>query len=442
MPPLGPNKRSKGDGSVYQRASDGMWMASFELPNTGEKTKSGKPKRNRALVSASTEGQAREKMRQAKIKHAQGKLTTGQITLSAWLDYWYRQISQKKNKVRTTRGYRTYLEQYIKPSIGNVRLDKLTPAHVRKLHDFVLNKEKPKKDENDPTEYLSSTTALQAHNILSVALKYAMQEEKVTRNVATLVDRPQKADKDLSILTAADAIKVLAATRYERLGSRWAMALLTGARQGEVLGLELDRVTANQLDLSWQLQRITWEHGCNNKCGRARGVDCPDRHVFTPRHLEFRSVTDGLRLSRPKSRAGRRIIRLVPPLRDVIELRVHEASSEPNPHGLVWTADPKKSKGGAHALLPLDGSPIDPSRDNRAWHEALKRSGVPDVRLHDARHTTASLLQKAGVSEAVITQILGHSAFITSMGYMDFDDEQMDSAMLAIAGQLDPQLGG
>lgn len=423
-PTTGPNKRAKGDGTVYRRESDGMWIASFELPSTGEKTASGKPKRNRAYVSASTEAKAREKMRQAKTMHAQGKLATGQVTLAAWLDYWYRHISEKKNKVRTTRGYRTYLEQYIKPSIGNVRLDKLTPAHIRRLHTFVLDKG------------LSSTTALQAHNILSVALKYAMQEEKITRNVATLVDRPQKADKDLSVLTAGDAIKVLSTSRYDRLGSRWAMALLTGARQGEVLGLELDRVSHNQLDVSWQLQRITWEHGCSGKCGKPRGTDCPERRIFTPAHLEFRRLTDGLRLSRPKSKAGRRIIRLVPPLREFIELRIHEASTEPNPHGLLWTADPKKSKGGDHALLPLDGSPIDPSRDSAAWHDVLQRAGVPRVRLHDARHTTASLLQKAGVSEAVITQILGHSAFITSMGYMDFDDEQMDQAMAAVAGQL------
>jgi len=422
-----PNRSRKGQGTVYQRKSDGMWLASFELPNRGERTASGKLKRNRVTVSAATEAQAKVKLKQAQTKHARGELSQGNVTLTAWLDYWYRQISQKKNKVRTAQGYRTYIEQYIKPAIGNVRLDRLTQAHVRTLHNFVMD-----------TKGLSSTTALQAHNILSVALKYAVQEDKLPRNVAKLVDRPQRADKDLSVLTTADAIKVLAVTQYDRLGARWATALMAGARQGEVLGIEMDRITPDLLDLSWQLQRITWEHGCDGKCGKPRGTDCPDRLIFTPKHIEFRQLTDGLRLSRPKSKAGRRPIRLVGPLRERIELRIHEASSEPNPHGLLFTSDPKQSKGGTRALLPLDGSPIDPSRDSKAWHAVLERAKVPDVRLHDARHTTASLLQRAGIPDAVIMQVLGHSAFITSMGYMDFDEAQLDAAMLAVAKQLTP----
>lgn len=431
-PTSGPNKRAKGEGTVYQRQSDGRWLGSVELPDRGD----GK-KRPRKYISGKTEGEAKAKLKALKKEMllTNGNLPSGHETVSDWMDYWYREIASKKNKVRTTQSYKGKIDQYIKPAIGKVRLDRLTPEHVRRLHNYILSKPSAR----DDTQTLSSTTALQAHNILSVALKYAVREKRISENVAMLTDRPQKAEKDLSVLTAADGIKVLSTSRYDRLATRWDAALLTGARQGELLGLELDRVSPNSLDVSWQLQRITWEHGCGDKCGRSRGTDCPERHIFTPPHIEFRQLTDGLRLSRPKSKKGRRVLRLVNPLRDRIAERIEVAATEPNPHGLLWTSDPKKSKGGDRSnpvVLPLDGSPIDPSRDSAAWHELLRRAGVQRVRLHDARHTTASLLQKAGVPEAVIMQILGHSAFVTSMGYMDFDDEQLDAAMLGLAQQL------
>lgn len=414
------NKRAKKDGTVYQRASDGMWMASFEKdPING--------KRQRGVVSAKTEGAVKAKLRAARLEYEKnGRISQSTVTTGTWLEYWYRNIAEKKNKVRTTRGYRSYLDQYIIPTVGKIRIDKLTPEHVRRLHDYIIEDRK-----------LSSTTALQAHNILSTALEYAVRSDKIMKNPAKATDRPQKADKDLKVLSREDGIQVLLTSRYDRLGSRWAAALLTGARQGELLGMEIDRVTPKGLDVSWQLQRITWEHGCTNKnCGRIRGTDCPDRRIYTPRHLDVRILTNGLRLSRPKSTAGRRVISLYPPLRAQLEQRIDIASSEPNPHGLLWTSDPKKSKGGNHDYLPLDGTPIDPSRDNAAWRALLERAEVGRVRLHDARHTTASLLQKGGASEAVIIKILGHSAFLTSMGYMDFDDEQFAVAMASVGDQL------
>jgi len=206
------------------------------------------------------------------------------------------------------------------------------------------------------------------------------------------------------------------------MGSRWAAALLTGARQGELLGLELDRVT-DRLDLSWQLQRLTWSHGCSPRdpetarCGRTRGTDCPDRFLRAPEDHEHRHLTGGLWLSRPKSRAGWRDIPLVEPLRSIIERRLAVSAQEPNPHGLLWTAERKKDPY-VEELRPLDGSPIDPAKDNYAWHRLLAAAGVRDARLHDARHTTADLLLEAGVSEPVIMEILGQSTLSVMRGYL------------------------
>ena len=248
----------------------------------------------------------------------------------------------------------------------------------------------------------SGATALHAHRVLSAALAQAHREGYVHRNVALLTKPPRKARVELAVLNVDDARAIVHRTAHERLGSRWAAAILTGARQGELLGLELGRV-GDALDLSWQLQRLTWSHGCKTFCGWRRGADCPNRQVQAPLDHERRELAGGLWLTRPKSAAGWRVIPLVDPLRALIEARMAVSSGETNPHGLVWTMDTGKR------IQDSQGRPIDPSTDSKAWHRLLERLALPDVRLHDARHAAVDLLYEAGAPEIVIRDIVGHA---------------------------------
>ena len=444
-PPKGPNARPKGEGTIYQRKADGMYCASIELPSPDGR-------RRRKVVTAKTEAQVKVKLKLIKrdlAKH--GNLSTSNVTVEQWMILYFETIALKNVRPRTAATYRTQIRNYIIPAIGKKRLDKLTPAHVRQMHDFITSKPKDPKDLTKG--YLSPTTAKQAHNILRVALKYALREKRVTENVATLTDAPKIARPKLGIMTADQGVKVLQTVAGDRLGSRWAAALLTGARQGELLGLEINRVT-DELDLSWQLQQIAWEHRCGlrddkalddkghplHNCGFKRGTDCPKRNITFPADWEHRYLTGSLWLSRPKSNAGWRIIPLVDPLKTIIERRIAAAATEPNPHGLLWTSDPKRVRGGAKGgtgrTLPLDGSPLAPSRDTEAWDVLLKRAGVPDVRLHDARHTAASLLAKAGVPMSVRMRILGHNSAAMVNHYTDTDREQMNDAMSRLSALL------
>ena len=279
--------------------------------------------------------------------------------LESWLRDWFPNIHSKKIAPKTIASYRTSIEQYIVPAIGTVGLRALTPSHVGQVEQFIRGRG------------LGGATAQQAHRVLSLALRDAVRYEHIPRNVATLVGTPKKKPAQLVALTADDGAPILETVQHDRVGSRIAAALLTGARQGELLGLELDRVT-DELDLSWQLKRFSWSHGCmRNSSGGPRrggrqGAKCPERHLDAPEDQEFRHLTGGLWLSRPKSAAGWRVVPLVDPLRSIIERRVQVAAEEPNPHGLLWTADRKRTRQGD--ALALDGSPIDPRDDNRAWH--------------------------------------------------------------------------
>lgn len=417
------NRSKKGSGSVYQRASDKRWCEALPLA-----TYDGVRRRKVVTISPYDDnGKLLTEARAKKILNAKtlpmkrelmlhGDIPTAGTTLSTWIDKWFTEISVKKIRSKSAASYRGLIDLHIKPAIGNVQVANLTPAHVRRVTAAMEAKG------------LSSTSARQAYQVLSTALEYAHREGLVVKNVAKLVDPPRRAKTQLAILTAADGLKVLQSVTEDRLGPRWAAALLTGARQGELLGLELDRV-GEDLDLSWQLQRLIWSHGCGDKCGNKRGIDCPDRRMVFPNGSEHRQVGTGLWLTRPKSSAGWRIIPLVDPLRSIIERRVEVAATEPNPHGLLWTS-PK-----------LDGSPIDPREDSREWHAVLDRAGVPQVPLHAARHTTASLLLKAGVPMEVIRKILGHSTAAMSASYMDVDREQLKlaltnmSALMAVEGR-------
>ncbi|ODA89491.1 hypothetical protein ATY41_05215 [Leifsonia xyli subsp. xyli] len=178
-----------------------------------------------------------------------GDLPTSSQTLDQWMRYWIENVASKRVRPNTLAGYRSIVDRHIIPNIGRVKLDKLSAEHVRRMQASVI-------------EAASSSYALNAHRVLAKALTDAEREGRVTRNVAKLLDAPRRGRTELNALTVQEAIQVIAlcvdafaADVYDPEPARWATYLLTGARRGEILGLERDRV-GEYLDLSWQLQRI------------------------------------------------------------------------------------------------------------------------------------------------------------------------------------------
>ncbi len=420
-------RRVRGEGGITQRPN-GLYVADVELPRHPETGK-----RRRGKVTSMVKSEVVSKLNALKNDLVtRGDLPTGSETVSKWMAYWMDRIN--KSQPSTRQGYRSSIK-YIDAAIGKIKLAALTPSDVRKVEQFIVDR-----------KGLSPTTARQAYQVLSKALKDAEREGRVFRNVARQIDPPRKAVPKLSVLTADEGIDLIGTQVEKRLGSRIAAAILTGARQGELLGLEIERVyfhpdpeaNLDTIDLSWQLQRINWLHGCDDSCGRTRGTDCPKRTIDAPADWEHRPITGALYWSRPKSKAGWRVIPLVEPLRSIIRRRIDVAATEPNPYGLVWTSDQKRSKGGIgseHKLLPLDGSPIDPSRDNKAWHQALHDAGVTQVRLHDARHTTVTILYDLGVPETTIQDIVGQSTISVTRGYRS-KSRRLPAEALAMLGGL------
>lgn len=398
-------RRDKGEGSLFQRASDGMWLAVVDLGYDGT------GKRRRKTVSSKDYATAVRKLRALRRQLEDGQIsTTSSPTVSKWLAVWLEDIAAKKVRPRTLDTYRGYVRNYIEPALGKRRLDQVRPEHVRAMHKAITDGGR------------SSTTARQAHAILARAFKDARRDGHPCIDIADRMDPPATAVAGRTALTVDEAVRLLRSSASDPLGPRWATALLLGARQGECLGLEWDRIDfeAGRVDLSWQLQRLPYRHGCalvdgKPACGRRRRGNCPQRVLEVPPGFEYREAPGGLYLTRPKSRAGKRRLPLVPELAAMLD-RLPRTST------LVFPRP--------------DGSAVEPSDDNAAWHRALEAAELPEVPLHAARHTTATLLRAAGVDMRTITAIMGHASGAVTEAYLHEDDTHQRAALEGLGRTL------
>lgn len=413
-------RRVKGTGGIYQRASDGMWCAAIELPSPDP------TKRRRKVIVRAKRGDVVNALRDAKkdLERA-GDLPTSSPTVAQWCDLWWKRYGMKRLKVSTRGTYQSKIEQYIKPAIGRLRLDRLSVEHVYRLHDYITE-----------TKSLGGSTAMGAHRVLSVIISDAETEGRVPRNVVKLAHKPAVAKTKAAYLDNAQArTLLLSVADHPDEAAWWTTALLTGMRQGERLGLTTDELDFDNdvITVAWELQRVPFQHGCGDlkdgirPCGRKRGGNCPQRHLDVPINQEVRQVEGGLYLVRPKSSTSWREIPMVGLLRETL-LRYTE-THPPGMEGLVFTRPGKP--GGL-------GRPIDQSDDNAAWDAALRRAGLPDVTGHSARHTCNTILTELKVPVDVRRQILGHASnAINEAVYTHTSDVRVADAMRQLDAAMD-----
>jgi integrase len=324
--------------------------------------------RDRRHVSAATRAAV---VRQ--VRALEGQRDAGSIpqagkapTVEAWLEHWLTTIAISRVRTSTYQGYESKVRQRIIPALGRHRLDRLQPEHVERFYAELR------------AEGLASATLLQIHRVLSRALKVAVQRGRVARNVCALVDAPSLTRQEVEPLNAEEARRILLTCRTDRNAARWSVALALGLRQGEALGL------------------------------RWSDVDL-DGGIVTVRRALQRQRGKGLVFVEPKSRAGRRALVLPASLRRSLVAHREAQRAEQADLAELWQP---------HDLVfcQVDGRPIDPGADYKAWKALLIRAEVRDARLHDARHTAATLLLQQGVPARVAMQILGHSQINLTLG--------------------------
>jgi integrase len=246
---------------------------------------------------------------------------------------------------------------------------------------------------------VSARTVQQVHAVLRAMLSQAVREELISRNVARLVQPPSPDREEIHPWSDTEARAFLAAAKQHRLHALFVTALALGLRRGELLGLRWTDVdlAAKQLRVSQTLQRV-----------RDRGV------VFGP----------------PKSRRSRRVLTLPAVVIAALTMHKQRQNQDREAAGTDWRET-------GLVFTTATGRHVEPRNLNTAFARLTARAGVRPIRLHDLRHSCATLLLSRGVSPRVVMDILGHSQIAVTMNIYG---HVMPAMQQEAAGHIDAAL--
>ncbi|WP_326561684.1 tyrosine-type recombinase/integrase [Micromonospora sp. NBC_01796] len=368
-------RKPDGASSIY-KGGDGYWhgRVTVGVKNNG--------RADRRHVQAMTEAEVIRKVRALERERDSGTLRkTGQRwTVEKWLTHWVENIAAPSVRENTLAGYRVAVRKHLIPGVGGHRIDRLEPEHLETLYRQMM------KNGSAPA------TAHQSHRTVRTALNEAVRRGHLVRNPATLAKAPRLPEDDIEPYSVSDIKRLLATASERRNSARWAIALALGLRQSEALGLkwsDLD-LEAGVLTVRRGRQRPRWQHGCDAECGRKFGGHCP-------RRIPLRAET-----ADTKSRAGRRSIGLPDELVALLRQHREEQDRERERASQLWQA-------GGWLFTTPTGKPLNPRTDYDEWKRLLRLAGLRDGRLHDARHTAATVLLLLGVPDRAVMGIMGWS---------------------------------
>lgn len=373
-------KRGNGEGSIYRR-KDGRWVGQYTVYTAkGPKYR---------YIYGKTRAAVAEKLSKAIAARSSGFVSDiGNRTLGAYLDRWLADSLRGTVRASTCERHEINVRVHINPSLGNVRLKGLTPAHVRGLHREKLD------------SGLASATVRKIHSTLHKALSQAVSDGLIPRNAAD-VKAPRPAPKEMRPLSEGEACTFLDVARAsgDRFEPLYVLAITTGLRRGELLGLRWEDV---------DLERGTLRVG--RSLVREEG-----RHT----------------VGETKTRRGRRQVNLTP--RTVNALKAHRKrqleermrlAETYKDHGLVFSTS--------------IGTPVNPENlVNRSFKPLLEKAGLPKIRFHNLRHTCATLLLGRGVHPKFVQELLGHATIaITLDTYSHYLPSMGDQAARAMGDAL------
>lgn len=405
--------RGNGEGSVYQRSSDGLWVGAVTLP-TGKR----KP------VYGRTQREAREKMRDVQRAVDDGRpITSGRgVTLARYLDQWTgvtlpSRVAAGRMAQSTLDSYRDNVEKHVTPSLGAEQLAKLTPARVRQwLTELSVKPSgrarktlRPGETELPPPPPLSSRTVAYCHAILRKALADAVRDELVPRNVASLVEPPVVKRKPLTPPSKTEVAALLAAASGDRLAALWLVILALGLRRGEALGLRWSNVDLDagtvRLEKGVQRQRGDIDPATGKRRGKLVEADLKTAASHATMALPARAV-----LALTEHRRRQLAERLRAP---------------------VW-ADADL------VFTTTIGTAIEPRNANRAWEAVCAAAGVRRYRVHDLRHACATYLFAEGLDLKVVQATLRHTRLSTTS---DVYVHVLEDVQRGAADRMDDVLG-
>ena len=379
-------KRGNGEGTIYRR-NNGAWAAQYTVW-----TAEGRKRRS---VSGKTRAEVSRKLTEAMADRDGGLVyDAGKLTVSEYLNRWLADSVKGTVKETTYANYAYIIRVHISPALGRLKLKSLTPAHVRGFYG-----EKARSS-------LAAATVKKMHVVLRKALAQAVSDGLIPRNAADSVKPPRVSapGEDIKPLDSEECAAFLEASRGERLGALYVLAVHCGLREGELLALRWEDANLEAVKPAVLVRRTLtrgengrgWVVGTSTKSGKGRRVRLTRQAVAALKDHRKRQFEERIRLA-----------------------------GFWQDQGLVFPNE--------------TGSLFNPSNlRNRSFKRIKARSGVrEDLRFHDLRHTCATVLLSEGVNVKVVSEMLGHaSVTITLNTYSHVLPDMQDFAADAMEAAL------
>lgn len=376
-----PNGRS----SVYYSDRDNCWHGWVTV---GVKD-NGKPDRRHVRGKNKTE--VTKKVRKLEADRDAGNVRkAGETwTVEGWLTHWLTNVVAPP--VLTENAWTAYdvaVRVHLIPGVGAHKLHKLEAEHLELLY------RKMTKAGAKPGR------VHQVHRTIRAAMNEAKRRGKITKNPALLAKTPKGEDEEVEPCSVDEIKRLLEAAQENRNSARWAIALALGLRQGEALGLMWSDIDLDTGTLIVRRSRLRpkWRHGCGTPCGHKFGGHCPDR-------VPVRPETAGT-----KSKAGKRGVGLPDELAVMMRAHLREQERERTAAAELWRES-------GYVFTTARGEPLNPRTDYTEWKRLLERACVPERRLHDARHTAATVLLLLGIPDRTVMGIMGWSSTAMAARY-------------------------
>lgn len=299
------------------------------------------------------------------LKEGGSKIEASSLTVRDYLTDW---LAQMRARVRpsTYDGYAFLIQHHALPAIGHLALGAVQPLHIQQVYARMTSP-----GYGGPRGQVSAKTAGNLHRVLRQAFSQALSWRLIEWNPAAAVFPPRARPRELAVVDQALALRILEGTAGTRLQLPVAIAIASGMRRGEILGL------------------------------RWADIDSERTVARVSRSLQMSRA--GLAFEEPKTRRSRRAIALPSFLRPYLDHQEAEQTVRRKRAGASWRDLDLVVDSG-------DGSAWNPDTFSTRWSVVLKSRGLPHVRFHDLRHAHATFMLMQGVHPKVVSERLGHSS--------------------------------
>lgn len=368
-------------GSITQRGDKYRVCFDYGIDREG--------KRVRKYRTFDTKRDATRAFNEHKVKMDKGtQIMPSEYTFAQWLDYWYKDIILPQIEETTAYGYRGMIENYLKPQLGEIRLQKLTARDIQQYYTWLMGEKE-----------LSPNTVIKHHNLLTNTLNAAERQEYITKNPMRAVSPPKKRQREAKFYTPEQLGILLDKAVGTRLELPVFICAYLGLRRGELCGLRWS-------DVDLEHKTITIEN-TRTQAGK-KEIEKGTKTASSTRTLYLPdTLCDMLKAAKENQQACR---------------AEYKNAYDDNDYVVVME----------------DGRPFRPNYLSELFGKFLADNGLPKIVLHELRHTFASLSNQAGIPAYNIGKALGHSTPATTQKiYTHLLDQTHTQAVEGVAAIAD-----